>query len=316
MGSSRRRVSSPTSPSSSYSALWGRVDENKGTEVGVGRIRQGAERFTVEDEREVARRVLEDLEGLYFDGSSDDESEDEDEVSSISEWGSDTSSRSSSGKRKAGGMSLEELTVALNAAIEFHRPAQLSNSMKESKREADEQCGQRSNKRHQRSRSRCQEKESSIASSPRGEPTMEFFQDMLERKQQHFYAMQTAPAPEEEIIEEDRQSQRSVWSHHTDTANREKRITTLVRDQATETEEYFQYPRYKMLKRRFSYARKLLVATIPEEPLTLPPNPEIKVRVETTSDQVVAIRHLHRWTNAGKLFPEAEELNYSATDVM
>ncbi|KAE9196645.1 hypothetical protein PF004_g20069 [Phytophthora fragariae] len=278
MGSSRRRVPSPTSPSSSYSALWGRCDESRGKEVGVGRIRQGAERFTVEDEREVARRVLEDLEGLYFDGSSDDESEDEDEVSSISEWGSDTSSRSSSGKRKAGGMSLEELTVALNAAIEFHRPAQLSNSMKESKRETDEQCGQRSNKRHQRSRSRCQEKESSIASSPRGEPTMEFFQDMLERKQQHFYAMQTAPAPEEEIIEEDRQ--------------------------------------YKMLKRRFSYARKLLVATIPEEPLTLPPNPEIKVRVETTSDQVVAIRHLHRWTNAGKLFPEAEELNYSATDVM
>ncbi|KAE9084703.1 hypothetical protein PF010_g20729 [Phytophthora fragariae] len=306
MGSSRRRVPSPTSPSSSYSALWGRCDESRGKEVGVGRIRQGAERFTVEDEREVARRVLEDLEGLYFDGSSDDESEDEDEVSSISEWGSDTSSRSSSGKRKAGGMSLEELTVALNAAIEFHRPAQLSNSMKESKREADEQCGQRSNKRHQRSRSRCQEKESSIASSPRGEPTMEFFQDMLERKQQHFYAMQTAPAPEEEIIEEDRQSQRSVWSHHTDTANREKRITTLVRDQATETEEYFQYPRFDT-----SFG----VADFQTPPDSLPRSARLR-NMQIANELPITIGPTLADLAASKLFPEAEELNYSATDVM
>ncbi|EGZ15520.1 hypothetical protein PHYSODRAFT_302019 [Phytophthora sojae] len=247
MGSSRRWAASSGSSCSSCSSSWQRYDERKGAAANARRSGQGAERLSVEDEREVARRVLEDLESLYFDGIGDGESEDEDEdeFDSSSEWGSEKSLRSSSGKRKAGGMTLEELTVALNAAIEYHRPAtlKLSTPVQESKLEADERLDQSLGERHQRPRSRRQEEVASLASTPRGESSLEFFQDMLERKQRDFYAMKIAPEPDEEVIE-DRQSQGTVPSNNAVTSTREKQTVTLVRDQATETEEYFQYPRF------------------------------------------------------------------------
>ncbi|GMF45231.1 unnamed protein product [Phytophthora fragariaefolia] len=237
MVSARRRVASPTSLSSSYSSSGGFHGENNGAAVDVRRSHQGIELVPVEDERELARRVLADLEKLYFDEDSNSENEDEDELESISEYESVMSSSSAWIERKAGGMTLEELTVALNAAIVYHCPVKSIPPVDELQREKKKRF--RSEECHSQLLARRSERFPSTASSSIDDAPLEFFRDMLEKKQQHFYAMKIASLPEAERIES--RPYEGFGQDRNIIAKPEKQITALVRDQATATDDHFQY---------------------------------------------------------------------------
>ncbi|ETL99402.1 hypothetical protein L917_03739 [Phytophthora nicotianae] len=228
---SSRRVSSPTSSLSSYGGSCKYQQACKTTLAGG---HKDFEQLSVDDDREVARRVLADLEGLCFDEDSDEESGHEDEYESSSEWGSETSSRSSRGKRNAGGMTLEELTVAVNAAIEYHRPTNSAVVQLETTLEGkeDDNLFKCSKGHRSRSRRRHQRKDLSTMSSSKRDSVLEMFQDMLERKEKHFYALRAANV---NVVAEDNQSQGAFASSVK--VDQQQQTTAYVRDQATETEK-------------------------------------------------------------------------------
>ncbi|KAH7474305.1 uncharacterized protein KRP23_8437 [Phytophthora ramorum] len=114
MVSTTRWDSSSGSSSSSYGGSWDPGQDLKNGGVMGKRGQTFAEPLSAEHEREVARRVLEDLETLYHD-CEDESDESGDDFDWDSEWGSEVSSCDGRDKRSAGGMTLEELAVAVNA---------------------------------------------------------------------------------------------------------------------------------------------------------------------------------------------------------
>ncbi|GMF64603.1 unnamed protein product [Phytophthora lilii] len=222
MVSSRWRAASPASSISSCSGLSGCHEEYEAA--------QAEEDRGVEDEREVARRVLEDLEKLYFDESDDGESEDKDDFECNSERISDTSSRVRADRRTACGMTLEELTVAVNAAIEYHRPAKSVKVKPFAGGPTRESIVHSSPHLDAQRYSRRYSIESSTASQ-QGESTLEDFREMLKRKERQFYEMKTIRA------EEDNQSPPSLKSG-TGVAIQETSVMPRMRDIATETDHF------------------------------------------------------------------------------
>ncbi|KAF1785079.1 hypothetical protein GQ600_386 [Phytophthora cactorum] len=215
---SSRRVASPTSSLSSYGSS---CEYQQACKTTLADGHKDLEQLSVDDDREVARRVLADLEELYFDEDSDGGSGDED---------------NSRGKRNAGGMTLEELTVAVNAAIEYHRPAKavVEQPAIAPKSKEDDNLSQYSKDHHPRSRRRHQRKDPPTMSSPTGDSVLELFQDMLERKEKHFHALR---AENVNAVAKDNQSRETVASR-TVKVDQQQQTTAYVRDQATETEEY------------------------------------------------------------------------------
>ncbi|KAL3671275.1 hypothetical protein V7S43_003207 [Phytophthora oleae] len=232
MVSSRKSTEAPPLPCSSYRDPWERQQAPKTAD----RARNRGEQLSVEGEREVARRVLEDLERLYFDGTDDEESEEEEDLDSDSEWGFDTSSCSSGGKRTTGGLTLEELTVAVNAAIEYHRPAMNPIPQPVTKTKEDDNISYYSVDRR-RSSSRHQRKDQSAESPESGELVLEMFQNMLERKEKYFYDLRAMNA-----ATGDNNQQEIVVAVRNATMDQQQQTTAYVRDQATETEENLQHP--------------------------------------------------------------------------
>ncbi|KAG2790477.1 hypothetical protein PC116_g6136 [Phytophthora cactorum] len=230
---SSRRVASPTSSLSSYGSS---CEYQQACKTTLADGHKDLEQLSVDDDREVARRVLADLEELYFDEDSDGGSGDEDKYESSSEWESETSPCSSRGKRNAGGMTLEELTVAVNAAIEYHRPAKavVEQPAIAPKSKEDDNLSQYSKDHRPRSRRRHQRKDPPTMSSPTGDSVLELFQDMLERKEKHFHALR---AESVNAVAKDNQSRETVTSR-TVKVDQQQQTTAYVRDQATETEEY------------------------------------------------------------------------------
>ncbi|KAG6972578.1 hypothetical protein JG687_00001416 [Phytophthora cactorum] len=215
---SSRRVASPTSSLSSYGSS---CEYQQACKTTLADGHKDLEQLSVDDDREVARRVLADLEELYFDEDSDGGSGDED---------------NSRGKRNAGGMTLEELTVAVNAAIEYHRPAKavVEQPAIAPKSKEDDNLSQYSKDHRPRSRRRHQRKDPPTMSSPTGDSVLELFQDMLERKEKHFHALR---AESVNAVAKDNQSRETVTSR-TVKVDQQQQTTAYVRDQATETEEY------------------------------------------------------------------------------
>jgi hypothetical protein len=131
--------------------------------------------------------------------------------------------------------------VAVNAAIEYHLPtkAVVAKDLAEhSPCKPDENACLHSDDHQSRPRSRCQRKDVSRESSRGGGHELELFQEMLERKEQQFYAMKAARVAAEEKEALGRQAQRTAQSN----VNQQQQTTTYLRDQATETEECPHYP--------------------------------------------------------------------------
>ncbi|KAF4138527.1 hypothetical protein GN958_ATG12269 [Phytophthora infestans] len=221
-----RRAASPTSSLSSYGIS---CEYQQVCKVAPADGHKDTEPVSADDDREVARRALADLEELYFDEDSDEESLDEDEHEVNSEWGSGTSPCSSRGKRHAGAMTLEELTVAVNAAIEYHRPTSTAVAQPAiaPKGKEDDKSSRYSAERCPPSHCRHQQKAVSSVSSSGEDSVLKMFQDMLEMKEKHFYALKAR----------DNQSKEDI-TNRTAKVDQQQQTTTYVRDQATETDRY------------------------------------------------------------------------------
>ncbi|CEG49983.1 uncharacterized protein PHALS_07716 [Plasmopara halstedii] len=245
MVSSRRSVS-PSSSFSSYDSTCSQEQANEAPVDNSSNFFNGLQHVNVDQDREVARRALADLVKLYFDEDSDYTSDD-DECGSCSEIESRMSSQSSQNPEESRGMTLEELSVAVNAAIEHHRPTKPAvvqvacktkgNDSNDVDQKSDNCCSRRS----------CQYQQKSHTAS-----SLEMFQDMLERKMQQFYSRRAVDSAAKDkckssqdtvvkafngAAQDEGRKSRDASTSCNYTVDQQQQTTICVRDQATETEE-------------------------------------------------------------------------------
>ncbi|OWZ20684.1 hypothetical protein PHMEG_0004859 [Phytophthora megakarya] len=137
-------------------------------------------------------------------------------------------------------MTQEELTMVVNATIEYHRPTQqkvVESPVKLSKHKKNDKLIQHlgePNPYHHR----CNQRSNSLVRSD--ESVLEMFQHMLERKEKHFYALRaTEIAVNDEV--RDNQNQETATSRVA-TANQHQQTTSYLRDQTPDTENLSHQP--------------------------------------------------------------------------
>ncbi|KAK1944777.1 hypothetical protein P3T76_003310 [Phytophthora citrophthora] len=138
----------------------------------------------------------------------------------------------SRGERTAGGLTLEELIVAVNAAIEFHRPVVFPPQPVTKTKEEDEVSHYSEDHRqfsHHRHRAEHLTEPESV---------LEMFQNMLEKKEKHFYDLRAMNAAAGDTMI----SQPKVVALRNATIDQQQQTVAYVRDQATETEENLHHP--------------------------------------------------------------------------
>lgn len=226
---SSQRLRSPSSFFTSCSSSYDQQRANTAAHDKRTMCLNGFEPLSVDQDREVARRALADLKELYFDKDSDEESDDG-EYESSSEIESRMSSRSHG---NAGGLTLEELSVAVNAAIEYHCPPKCAVGQPPFKPRVKE-CDDASHVSNKTCpSSHCCRQLKEVATVSTGSD-LKMFQDMLERKERQFNALRAEKIGSNGNVyaHESRES----TAHPSRSVDQEQQTMACVRDQATETD--------------------------------------------------------------------------------